>query len=131
MAYQYLRLSRQVRVYDQDPERVVGVREATSLEETLASRLILLAIPISSVEEFCRTHGPRLTAGQIVADTCSVKQRPVEWMLRYLPERVHILGAHPLFGPDSGKDGIAGLKIAVCPVRIDVHVYQEDRKSVV
>jgi prephenate dehydrogenase len=38
-------------------------------------------------------------------------------MRRELPDHVDIVGTHPLFGPQSGRDGIAGLKIAVCPIR--------------
>jgi prephenate dehydrogenase len=38
-------------------------------------------------------------------------------MLKHLPENVDIIGTHPLFGPQSGKDGIEGLNIVVCPVR--------------
>jgi len=64
-----------------------------------------------------------LREGQIVVDTCSVKKRPVEWMLAHFPESVQILGTHPLFGPDSGKQGIAGLKIALSPVRIERKTY--------
>jgi prephenate dehydrogenase len=30
---------------------------------------------------------------------------------------VDIDGTHPLFGPQSGRDGIEGLRIAVCPAR--------------
>ena len=55
----------------------------------------------------------------MVVDTCSVKQYPIDCMLSRLPDEVQILGTHPLFGPDSGKEGIGGMKIAVCPVRID------------
>ncbi len=28
------------------------------------------------------------------------------------------LGLHPLFGPQSGRDGISGMRVAMCPVRI-------------
>ncbi len=38
-------------------------------------------------------------------------------MKRLLPRFVEILGTHPLFGPDSARNGIRGLKIVLCPVR--------------
>ena len=28
-----------------------------------------------------------------------------------------VVATHPLFGPQSARDGIAGLKVAVCPIR--------------
>ena len=34
-----------------------------------------------------------------------------------LPESVEIIGTHPLFGPQSGRESIKGLRIALCPVR--------------
>ncbi|MGY3413004.1 prephenate dehydrogenase/arogenate dehydrogenase family protein (plasmid) [Bradyrhizobium sp. 155] len=43
--------------------------------------------------------------------------RPIEVMRAELPSFVEIVGTHPLFGPGSARNGIAGLKIALCPVR--------------
>jgi prephenate dehydrogenase len=40
-------------------------------------------------------------------------------MRRGLPRHVDIIATHPLFGPQSARDGIVGLKIAVCPIRGD------------
>ena len=42
---------------------------------------------------------------------------PAEIMRRGLPEQVEIVATHPLFGPQSARDGIKGLKIAVCAIR--------------
>ena len=38
-------------------------------------------------------------------------------MSKILPEKVEIIGTHPLFGPQSGRAGIAGMRVAFCPVR--------------
>lgn len=128
MVHHYLRRHKQLRVFDCDPARLQGLSEAAPLEKTLASQLLLLCVPISSLEKLCRQMAPRLQPGQIVLDTSSVKVRPVAWMLRHLPEGVQILGTHPLFGPDSAKESIAGLKIALCPVRIEPEAYQGIRR---
>jgi prephenate dehydrogenase len=55
--------------------------------------------------------------GALVLDVGSVKTFPAEVMGRGLPENVEIVATHPLFGPQSAANGIAGLKIAVCPIR--------------
>ena len=60
---------------------------------------------------------PHLRAGAVVLDVGSVKIGPALAMQAGLPEHVEIVGTHPLFGPQSGRDGIAGLKIALCPIR--------------
>lgn len=124
MACKYLRGRVDLRVYDSDPVRLAEFPEAATLEEVAGCEVIVLSVPISAVRAVCRQLAPLLRAGQVVTDTCSVKTRPAAWMVEALPEDVEILATHPLFGPDSGKDGIAGLKIAVCRVRIDPEKYQ-------
>jgi prephenate dehydrogenase len=118
MVCQHLSGRIELRVFDNDPECLVGVPEACSLDAVLEADLIVLAVPISAVRGVCEDIAEHLKPGQVVVDTCSVKAKPVQWMLETLPTYVDVLGTHPLFGPDSGKEGIAGLKIAVCPARI-------------
>jgi len=127
MAFQYLNRDKEVRVFDSDPDRVHGLAQAVSFEKAVAAQLVLLCIPISDMEEACRKMAPLLGSGQIVVDTCSVKRRPIDWMAAHLPESVQILGTHPLFGPDSAKEGIEGLTIALCPVRIQPEMYADIR----
>jgi prephenate dehydrogenase len=123
MAYQYLRASNEIRVYDTNKTILEECPHARSFAAATAADVIVLAVPISVVEQVCREMAPLLKPGQLVVDTCSVKEKPIEVMLRELPAHVQILGTHPLFGPDSGKKGIAGLKIAVCPVRVQPDSY--------
>ncbi len=124
MAYQYLRASKEVRVYDANQNMLAKCPDARSFADVVAADLIVLAVPISVVERVCHDMARLLKPGQLVVDTCSVKEKPIKIMLRELPEQVQILGTHPLFGPDSGKNGIVGLKIAVCPVRIQPDWYE-------
>lgn len=125
MAYRHLKERIAVRLFDSDPERLSSFPEGRSLDEVCRSEIVILSVPISALKSACRTIAPLVREGQTVIDTCSVKTRPVQWMRENLPEGVEILGTHPLFGPDSGKDGIGGLKIAVCPVRIGPDRYRK------
>jgi prephenate dehydrogenase len=79
----------------------------------------VLAVPVGVLVETVAAIAPHLAPGALILDVGSVKVKPAEVMLDGLPEGVAIVGTHPLFGPQSGKDGIAGLRIAVCPVRGD------------
>ena len=110
-------------VFDRDPEKLAGMADAAPLEQVLGAKYVILATPISAIDAVCRQISPALRTGQVVVDTCSVKEYPIDCMLSRLPEKVQILGTHPLFGPDSGRNGVGGLKIAVCPVRIDAANY--------
>ena len=128
MVYDYLRLDKKLRVYNHNPDKIQDLPERATLEEALSAQLIILCVPISGMEQLCKQMAPFLQEGQIVVDTCSVKVKPVEWMLTHLPDSVEILGSHPLFGPDSGQEGIAGLKITLCPARIKEETYESIRR---
>lgn len=119
LVHRHLPAGKVAGVYDHDPEQLAGLADAATLEQVLKGRYIILATPISAIDAVCRQISPALRTGQVVLDTCSVKQYPIDCMSSRLPDDVQILGTHPLFGPDSGRDGIGGMKIAVCPVRID------------
>ncbi len=95
------------------PERVTLVSE-----ETLFScDTVYLCVAISSFETVLRKILPSVHAGMTIIDTCSVKVYPTEKMKEILPEEVNILGTHPMFGPDSGKNGIEGLPLVFSPIR--------------
>jgi prephenate dehydrogenase len=126
MTYEYL-VDRHPRVWTRDASKLEGLAGAASFEEAAASDVVVLTVPISAMQETCGRLAPLLRPGQIVVDTCSVKVEPVRLMTSLLPAGVAILGTHPLFGPDSGKDGIAGLKIVLSPVRMDPASYQRIR----
>ncbi|HET6960842.1 MAG TPA: prephenate dehydrogenase [Terriglobia bacterium] len=116
-AAERLRQDFQVVVYDRKRVRCPrGVRSG-SLEEVASRPLVLLCVPISAISKTCLEIKPYLAPGQLIIDTCSVKERPLQEMARLLPRVVEILGTHPLFGPDSARNGIRGLKIVLCPVR--------------
>jgi prephenate dehydrogenase len=104
-------------VYDsRDVPRRRRIRRV-SFPEVAEKPILLLCVPISEIEAVCRRLKPFLKKGQLVLDTCSVKEEPLQIMTRILPSFVEILGTHPLFGPDSAKGGIRGLKIVLCQIR--------------
>lgn len=87
------------------------------LAEIARCDVVVLAVPVSCMSEVIRCLRPHLQPGTIVIDVGSVKIEPVRTMLAELPPDVEIIGSHPLFGPQSAKDGVAGHRIAWCPVR--------------
>ena len=95
----------------------MGLRMGT-LEEVARSSVVLLCVPISEIRTTLMEISPHLTEGSLLVDTCSVKEYPVAQMKRLLPLHVEILGTHPLFGPDSAREGLRGKKIVLCPVRV-------------
>ncbi len=87
------------------------------LAQAGACPVVVLATPVRTLAEVVAAVSPHLRPGALVLDVGSVKVGPAATMLAGLPSHVDIVATHPLFGPQSARDGLAGLKIAVCPVR--------------
>jgi prephenate dehydrogenase len=106
-------------IHAYDPGRRDPAPSVTLADIATVARcpIVVLAMPVDRIAEAIAAIRPHLRAGTLVLDVGSVKVRPAEAMLRLLPDDVDIVGTHPLFGPQSARDGIAGLKIAVCPIR--------------
>ncbi len=81
--------------------------------------VIILCVAISAVEDVVKRIAPKLKPGTVVMDTCSVKVYPVSVMEKWLPDSIQIAASHPMFGPDSGANGIAGLPLVYSPVRLE------------
>jgi len=105
--------------FSRDAERPVprGVKRVEE-EELLSLPVIILCVAISAVESVLERMKSRLSPGALIMDTCSVKTYPVGLMERILPETVSLLGTHPMFGPDSGRNGVRGLPMILCPARV-------------
>jgi prephenate dehydrogenase len=92
--------------------------EFVSLERACRAVNVFLCVPISALESVLTHARPHFLPGTLVMDTCSVKVYPADLMRRHLPEPTEVLATHPLFGPDSAKDGLSGLRIVFCPLRV-------------
>lgn len=93
--------------------------EPVDLRTAAAADIVVLAVPVQRLEPVLREVARHVRPGALILDVCSVKLKPAKLLEELLPDGVDIVGTHPLFGPQSGKDGIAGLNVAVCPVRGD------------
>jgi prephenate dehydrogenase len=87
-----------------------------SLEDVCRSNIIILAVPMENFEETLHKIKNKLSAGTIVLDVCSLKLFSCELMKKILPNNLEIIGTHPLFGPQSAKNSIEGMKIALVNV---------------
>lgn len=94
-----------------------------SLGEALKTDVIVLAIPAQHHEEFWQEAGKLVNPNALLVDVSSVKVKPLQLMAECAPDSCQIVGIHPMFGPQSGKDGITGLNAALIAERIsDEHL---------
>lgn len=84
------------------------------VEKAAQADYVVLAVPLKYLSGVMDDIAPMLKAGQVLIDVASVKCKPRDIIMECLPQDVRYLGVHPLFGPESGKNGIKGLNITIC-----------------
>jgi prephenate dehydrogenase len=106
-----------VAAFNRSSRPVDGDIHIAPLKEICRRDVLFLCTAISSIDDVAQQIAPLLSPHTLVADTCSVKLHP----LRALSARLHpdqpVMGTHPMFGPDSAVDGIAGLPVVISPWR--------------
>lgn len=94
---------------------------ATTLEAAASCDVVVIATPVPTFESVVSSVAGYCRPGALVMDVGSVKVGPSALMRAILPDTVDVVATHPLFGPQSARHGIEGLKIAVCQIRGDGH----------
>lgn len=111
-----------VQVYTRDTSKKEAIASAGAtlvpLDQVCRQKIVILSVPISSMQTTLAQIAPLLRSDALVMDVCSVKVEPVQWMNTLLPPGIEILATHPMFGPDSAAASLAGHKLVLCPERI-------------
>jgi arogenate dehydrogenase (NADP+) len=95
--------------------------------------VIVLAVSIVSFEDTVKSIAPFLQRqikksknsssstykAPLIVDVLSVKEHPRKILLDFLPKECDVLCTHPMFGPDSGKNGWNNLNFVFERTRID------------
>ncbi len=90
----------------------------SSIEDVCQCDWIFVAVAISATEEMIKKIWPLVKKDSLVMDVCSVKVLPAKWLQAHLPQEIKVIATHPMFGPDSAKNGLKGLQWVICPLRI-------------
>lgn len=97
-----------VREVDIDPSlKIVDLGKAALAD------IIVLAVPLENYEKVLKPLSGLIARNSLLIDVCSVKREPGRIIKEHLPDHPNILLTHPLFGPRSAADGLAGHKLAV------------------
>lgn len=100
---------------------IMFYREMTDLFQS-GSQVILLCTSILSLSDVLHSIPVDcLSLPRLFVDVLSVKEHPKALLLSLLPEEADVLCTHPMFGPESGKDGWEGLALVYDRVRIRDH----------
>jgi len=96
---------------------LISSRRTSLTAQDLARQadVVIVSVPISVTIDTIKEIGPYVRKDALFMDFTSLKQKPVEAMLKY--SQAEVIGAHPLFGPRV--DGLKGQVIVLCPARGD------------
>lgn len=93
--------------------------------------VIILATSIVSFDSTVRSLAPHLqdyiaktNKGPLIVDVLSVKEHAREILLQEVPQECDVLCTHPMFGPDSGKNGWNNLNFVYEKTRVDKVVFE-------
>lgn len=111
--------------YSRHPKDPIEGVTMAGEDEVLSCDAIFFCVAISAFSEVIDRVRDRIPDGTLVMDTCSVKTYPAEIMTKKFSGRVNIIATHPMFGPDSGKNGIKGLPMVVCPLNCSVTLVKQ------
>ncbi|HMB66278.1 MAG TPA: prephenate dehydrogenase/arogenate dehydrogenase family protein, partial [Patescibacteria group bacterium] len=88
--------------------------------------IVIISTPISVTRALVKRVAPNLKRGALLLDVASVKEYPCQWLKKYAPKHVEIMGTHPMFGPTTAKFDpkkkyweIRDKQIVLCPLRIE------------
>jgi prephenate dehydrogenase len=84
----------------------------SDLNKIYENEVIFFAVPISSFESVIKSHKKYFKENHLLIDVLSVKMHPKKIFEKHLRGlKTQALLTHPMFGPDSSKNGFNGLPL--------------------
>lgn len=97
-----------------DTEFTAATVAASKISDIYKSDVIFYAVPIESFEEVIRPHRKYFQDRHLLIDVLSVKMLPKKIFTKYLKGiKTQAMLTHPMFGPDSSREGFEGLPIII------------------
>ena len=90
-----------IKAYDPKPTGPFPGVQFLDLDVVLNEKVIFIAVPIRHFESVITDISTKIKQETTLIDVCSVKNYPVNIMMKLLPDYVGVIATHPMFGPDS------------------------------
>lgn len=109
----------EVLIHDSRPLSDIPAGTVASLKEVASVDSLILAIPLDAHRPVLKSLKTFLRPETLLIDICSVKTKSHEILTEELANHPNILSCHPLFGPDSAREGIEGHQVVITNVTGD------------
>ena len=101
------------------------IRVAKNVQELYESDTVFYAVPIESFEKVIASHRKYFEPRHTLIDVLSVKMHPEKIFRKYIKGTgAQAILTHPMFGPDSSKEGFTGLPIILDKCIAETRVYE-------
>jgi len=87
---------------------------SATIEEVASCDYLIPCIPLEAYRTMLSMIKPMLKTETAIVDICSVKEESVRLIGEILPQHA-VVATHPLFGPESAPDSLAGHVLVLCP----------------
>ncbi len=113
----YGRFGKTLHTLLQDDHNIVifdkNLNNTQDLITAMKSAVIFMCVPINQFEDAIIEILPLLT-NQLIIDVLSVKTHPAKILKKYsVDKEIKAILTHPMFGPDSSKEGFEGLPLVI------------------
>ncbi|HVA96749.1 MAG TPA: prephenate dehydrogenase/arogenate dehydrogenase family protein [Candidatus Acidoferrales bacterium] len=112
--YELLKDDFAITIYQRNIKERSSLPATNDLKKAYESETIFYAVPIEQIESVIADHKPFFRPDQVLIDVLSVKTYPANVFKKQLEgTKTQALLTHPMFGPDSSKNGFENLPIVL------------------
>ncbi|HWY80042.1 MAG TPA: prephenate dehydrogenase/arogenate dehydrogenase family protein [Candidatus Sulfotelmatobacter sp.] len=112
--YELLKNDFDITIYQRHSKNQTNKNVTNDLKKAYKSEVIFYAVPIQTFSSVITEHKQFFRSDHLLIDVLSVKLHPKKILREHLKgTKTQALLTHPLFGPDSSKNGFTGLPIVM------------------
>jgi len=101
---------------------IVPIERKTPAEKITPCDVVIFSVSWNGLAAVIDRLKPHIKSDAVIIDVMSVKQKPLALLKKHFKGH-EILGTHPIFGPQSGKNGLTGQPIVLCNVSFTAKRY--------
>jgi arogenate dehydrogenase (NADP+) len=123
--YELIKDDFDVTIYQRKQNEKSDLPITTDLKKAYESEVIFFAVPIQKFASVIKAHKNFFQPNHVLIDVLSVKSYPAKVFKEYLEgTKTQALLTHPMFGPDSTKNGFVNLPIVLDKFLTNNETYQ-------